>query len=53
VKKLLKYKKYLLYVICFAFLSIIDQRKGSVTGNMQYFWSNCTGLAIALLIFSH
>ncbi|MBE5892085.1 MAG: hypothetical protein E7286_01755 [Lachnospiraceae bacterium] len=53
MKKLLKYKKYLLYVICFAFLCIIDQRKGSVTGNMQYFWSNCTGLAIALLIFSH
>lgn len=45
--------KQLLYTLCFCFLCVIDQRKGSVTGDMQLFWSNCTGFAIALLIFSH
>lgn len=45
--------KQLFYTLCVFLLCIIDQRKGSVTGEMQLFWSNCTGLVIALLIFSH
>lgn len=45
--------KRLLYTLCFFFLCVIDQRKGSVTGEMQLFWSNCTGFLIALIVFSH
>ena len=53
MNQLLKNKKQILYIVCVALLCLIDQRKGSVSGNMQLFWSNCTGLVIALLIFSH
>ena len=53
MKQLVKNRKKILYVLCFALLCLIDQRKGSVTGNMQLFWSNCTGLFLAPIIFSH
>ncbi|MBE5892080.1 MAG: hypothetical protein E7286_01730 [Lachnospiraceae bacterium] len=53
MKLLLKNRKQILYIVCFALLGLIDQRKGSVTGNMQLFWSNCTGLVLAPLLFCH
>ena len=53
MKLLWKNRKQILYILCFALLCLIDQRKGSVTGNMQLFWSNCTGLFLAPILFSH
>lgn len=38
------------YALCFVFLGIIDQRRGSAVGEIQMFFSNLTGIVIALLL---
>ena len=42
--------KSVIYMLCFFFLCVIDQRLGSVGGIMQFFWSNCVGFAFAIII---
>ena len=38
------------YMICFAFLGLIDQRRGSAPGEVQMMFSNMTGIVIALML---
>ena len=44
--------KRILYIICFATLCLMDQRKGSGSANIQFFFSNFGGIMIALILFS-
>lgn len=38
------------YALCFVFLGIIDQRRGSALGTIQMIFANLTGVVIALLL---
>lgn len=38
------------YVLCFVFLGIIDQRRGSALGTIQITFTNLTGVVMALLL---
>lgn len=38
------------YALCFVFLGIIDQRRGSALGTIQMTFTNLTGVVIALLL---
>lgn len=38
------------YAVCFVFLGIIDQRRGSASGETQMSFANLTGVVIALLL---
>ncbi|MBE5851338.1 MAG: hypothetical protein E7299_00045 [Lachnospiraceae bacterium] len=44
-------RKMLWYMICFAFLGLIDQRKQSAPGEIQMLFGNCTMLVLAALVF--
>lgn len=39
------------YALCFVFLGIIDQRRGSALGTIQMLFTNLTGVVMALLLF--
>lgn len=39
------------YALCFVFLGIIDQRRGSALGTIQMTFTNLTGVVMALLLF--
>lgn len=39
------------YMLCFLLLGIIDQRRGSADGTVQMVFANCTGFAIAAMLF--
>jgi len=38
------------YMLCFAFLGLVDQRRGSAVGEIQMLFTNCTGFAIAAML---
>ncbi len=38
------------YMICFGFLMLIDQRRGSAVGEVQMAFANCTGVVVAALL---
>ena len=38
------------YALCFVFLGIIDQRRGSAVGEIQMLFSNLVGVVMALLL---
>ena len=38
------------YALCFVFLGIIDQRRGSALGTIQMTFTNLTGVVMALLL---
>ena len=38
------------YALCFVFLGIIDQRRGSALGTIQMTFNNLTGVVMALLL---
>lgn len=41
-----------IYTICFVLLCLIDQIMGSAMGRVQFVAANCTGLIIAVIIFT-
>ena len=49
-KHILEQKQKLWYMICFMFLGLIDQRRGSAVGEIQMIFSNLTGIVVALLL---
>ena len=46
----LKNKVRLWYTLCIVFLGLVDQRRGSATGEIQMLFANCTGFAIAAML---
>ena len=49
-KHILEQKQKLWYMICFMFLDLIDQRRGSAVGEIQMIFSNLTGIVVALIL---
>lgn len=51
VKQYLKKNRVRLwYMLCVAFLGLVDQRRGSATGEIQMLFTNCTGFAVAAML---
>lgn len=51
LKEWLQKNKYIIwYAACFAFLGLIDQRRGSAEGSVQMMFANLTGPAVAAML---
>ena len=50
IKRIINDKYKLWYMVCFLFLGLIDQRRGSAVGETQMIFANLTGIVMALLL---
>lgn len=51
IKESIKKKRYMIwYGLCALFLGIIDQRRGSASGNVQMIFANLVGVAVFMLL---
>lgn len=52
MKYIMKHVKSIFYTLIILFLCIVDQRRGSASGQVQFIFVNLAGVAVCLLMFS-
>ena len=52
MKYMMKHVKSIFYTLIILFLCIVDQRRGSAPGQVQFIFVNLAGAAVCLLMFS-